>query len=188
MKRKKKNEKGIREAKRRIRRCAGVGFDHSDDSRARGFDVGSSGTCTQGSLRSGHAQGGFVLAQNASGQGGAAPIDFILTALPLMALTLSVIGLGLFSYCRNVSYDIAIESARWAALADQPVSAGCERAKLELASTLAAGLSNQVRCEEKVTSGGRMLAVEVTVEFPKLGLVSAVGPIKAVGHAFAEIQ
>ena len=188
MKRKKKNEKGICETKRRVWRCAGVGFDHPDDGRAGGFDVGSSGTGTQGSFRSGHAQGGFVLAQKASGQGGAAPIDFILTALPLLALTLSVIGLGLFSYCRNVTYDIAIESARWAALADQPVSAGCERAKLELAQTLAASLSSQVRCDEKVTSGGRMLAVEITVEIPKLGLVSAVGPIKAVGHAFAEIQ
>ena len=188
MKRKKKNEKGIFEAKRRIRRCTGLGFDHADDRRACGFDVGSSGTGTQGSFRSGHAQGGFVLAQKARGQGGAAPIDFILTALPLLALTLSVIGLSLFSYCRNVSYDIAIESARWAALADQPVSAGCERAQLELASTLAASISSQVRCDEKITSGGRMLAVEITVEFPKLGLVSAADPIKAVGHAFAEIQ
>lgn len=188
MKRKKKNEKGICEPRRRIWRRAWLGVDHSDDRRVGGFDVGSGGACTQGSIRSGHAQGGFVLNQKASSQAGAAPIDFILTALPLLALTLSVIGLGLFSYCRNVSYDIAIESARWAALADQPVSAGCERARLELASTFAASLSSQVRCEENLTSAGRMLAVEITVQFPQLGLVSAVGSIKAVGHAFAEIQ
>jgi hypothetical protein len=123
-----------------------------------------------------------------SDQGGAAPIDFILTALPLLALTLSVIGLGLYGYCRNVSYDIAIESARWAALADQPVSAGCELAKLELGSTLAASLSSQVRCEETITASGRMLAIAITIDFPQLGFVSAVGPIKAVGHAFAEVQ
>lgn len=165
-----------------------MGADHTYDRWAGGSHVGSRGACAQRSFRPGHAQGGVVLAEKGSGQAGAAPIDFILTALPLIALTLSVIGLGLFSYCRNVSFDIAIESARWAALADQSASAGCDLAKLELASTLAASFSSQVRCEEMVTVAGRMLAVEISIDFPKFSFVSAGGPLKVMGHAFAETQ
>ncbi len=106
----------------------------------------------------------------------------------MLALTISVIGVALFGFCRNVAIDVAIESARWSALADQPIAAGCELAKRELAATLAASLPSRVSCDEMFTSKGRVMVVEILIDFPSLGLLSAKAPIKAVGHAFAEIQ
>ena len=63
-------------------------------------------------------------------QAGSAVANFVLLAAPLALLTVTVITISLSSFCALVIRDSAIEGARYAALADQDSSSGCERAKL----------------------------------------------------------
>lgn len=115
-------------------------------------------------------------------------VDFVFTALPLLAIALSVMGLAAVGYQRNVMTDIAIESARFAALADQTANSACSVAENGVKQMLAIGLKTSVACSEQSTAAGRLISVVVQGQVPNLGLLPAISVIKAEGHAYAEVQ
>lgn len=71
-----------------------------------------------------------------SRQEGSAVTDFVLVAFPMLAIFTATISITLGSYARLVLLDATIEGARYAALADQDVSAGITKTKNLVAASL----------------------------------------------------
>ena len=105
-----------------------------------------------------------------------------------MLLTLSVVAISLTMLLRNQLIDTAVESARYAALADQSSSDGCLRARNLISATLAQKLDLQVSCFNVAALGASQEVVQLTLRMPALGFMPANKLIKAVGHATRELQ
>ena len=119
---------------------------------------------------------------------GSAPLNFVLIAVPLLLLAFSVVGISLTTLLRNQLIDTAVESARFAALADQSSSDGCLRARALLAKTVAQKLDLEVRCFGESVFGVSQEVVQLTFRTPAIGFLPGSKLIKAVGHATREIQ
>lgn len=103
-------------------------------------------------------------------------------------LSFSVVGISLTSLVRNQLIDTAIESARFAALADQTSSDGCVRARKLIAATVAQKLDLQASCFNLSQIGLEQEVVRLTLRVPALGLLPGNQLIKVVAHATREVQ
>lgn len=115
-------------------------------------------------------------------------VEFVLISVPLVLLALSVLGVALGGFVRNVLFDSAVEGARFAALADQDVSSGCQRAQVLLLQTLGSAIKPQIFCDEALISERRLVLVSVEARIPGLGFLPNSFNLKAVAHATAELQ
>ena len=67
---------------------------------------------------------------------GSAVADFVLVAFPMLALFVGTLSVSFASYARTVILDATIEGARFAALADQNTTAGIQKTKQLVQSSL----------------------------------------------------
>jgi Flp pilus assembly protein TadG len=67
---------------------------------------------------------------------GSAVADFVLVAFPMLALFIGTVSVSFASYARTVILDATIEGARYAALADQNTTAGIQKTKQLVRSSL----------------------------------------------------
>lgn len=120
--------------------------------------------------------------------GGSAIVEFVLVSVPLVLLSLSIIGLSLASYTRLVLIDAAVEGAHYAALADQTDESGCAKAKEVFTKALAGAGALRVTCSRSQGDGATFAQVTLATNIPGLGLIPFGNEIRATSKAFSEIQ
>lgn len=119
---------------------------------------------------------------------GSAVADFVLVAVPILFLALSVLGLSLASYTRLVLIDSAIEAARFSALADQTNSDGCVRAKVLFNKTFGANSVLHASCFTDLINGREYTRAVLTTDLINLGFITFGPEIKASAKAIHELQ
>ena len=119
---------------------------------------------------------------------GSAPLDFILVSVPMLLVTLSVIGFTFNGYAKNIAQDVAAETARYAALADEGVTSAKVRAVQGLSRMLPRSWEPGIQVT-RVTSGATCLfQAEVTVKPLSFGLLLGVGTLPESARAACELQ
>ncbi len=119
---------------------------------------------------------------------GSAPVDFILVSVPLILLCLSVLGVAINGYAKNVAQDVAIEAARFAALADQDAKAGRQRALQQLSAELGLIFKPTVTADQLTEGETCIIRVAVTLKPMRLGLLNSNLTIREDGQAVCELQ
>ncbi len=104
----------------------------------------------------------------------------------LTVLTLSVIQLGLALLIRNTAQDAAAEGARFAALADNTLADGVERAQQLLRVALGPSYAVDVSAEYGSYLGHPAAVVTVRTPLPLIGLVGIEHGLEVSGHAAVE--
>ena len=115
-------------------------------------------------------------------------MDFILVSVPILLVTFSVIGLTFNGYAKNIAQDVAAETARFAALADQGATAAKDRAVQGLSRMLPRSWALDVKVARVSSSSTCLFQADVTVKPLSLGLVLGVGAIRESAHAYCELQ
>jgi hypothetical protein len=115
-------------------------------------------------------------------------VDFILVAVPLVLMTLSVLSISLNGFAKNVAQDIAVDAARYASLADQGASSASNRAYTGLGLLLVQGFAPEVQVTRALTGSECKYSVQVTLKPLALGLLSGIPPIEESASAVCEIQ
>lgn len=123
-------------------------------------------------------------------QRGSAAVDFVLVALPLLALLLGVLQVAAYLHLRNVVVASAAEGARQAAVADRSTRDGGPLAEQVLARGVSARAAAGVQCdatEEAGAAGSVLVAVRCRGAVPALlSLTGPVLPVDATAHALKE--
>jgi len=117
-------------------------------------------------------------------------VDFVLVALPLLALLLGVLQVAAYLHLRNVVVAAAAEGARQAAVADRSTRDGGPRAEQVLARGVSRGAAAGMRCTatEAAGAGGAVL-VTVRCRGAVPALLAPTGPVLPVdvtAHALKE--
>lgn len=115
-------------------------------------------------------------------------MDFILVAVPLVLMTLSVLCISLNGFAKNVAQDIAVDAARYASLADQGASSAMNRAYKGLGLVLVQGFAPDVQVTRALTGSDCKYSVQVKLRPLALGLLSGIPPIDESASAACEIQ
>lgn len=94
--------------------------------------------------------------------------DFVLVAFPMLAIFSATVSISMASYAKLVLLDATIEGARYAALADQDISSGIEKAKDLVARSL-----------------GNSVTVDVQGENYRIGQLESIRLISSIGLTIA---
>jgi hypothetical protein len=121
-------------------------------------------------------------------ENGSAAVDFILTAIPLTLVFVSVISICASSYVLGLIRDTAVEGARFAALADQSSATGCQKARSLLSQVLANSLNHQISCSLVQINSKNFEAVRIEVPLPLAGTLIKTNVLEAEGWAPREEQ
>ena len=119
-------------------------------------------------------------------ESGSAVAEFVMVASLLTVLTLSVIQLGLALLIRNTVLDAASEGARFAALADNGLADGVERARQLVTVALGPGYAQDVSAEYGSYLGHPAAIVTISTPLPLIGLVGIDHGLEVDGHAAVE--
>src|SRR6476469_3290664 len=101
---------------------------------------------------------------------GDANVEFVLVGALLTVLTLTIIQLGLVLFIRNTALDAAAEGARFAALADNSLGDGVQRARDLITAALGAGYARDIRATYADHLGASAAVVTVHAPLPLIGL------------------
>lgn len=121
---------------------------------------------------------------------GAAVVEFVLVAVPLVLLLLAILQVTVYLHLRNVVVASAAEGAREAAAADRSTSDGGPAAERVLAAGVPGRVAAGITCraaEEAGVGGAVLVAVRCRGGVP--ALLAAVGPelpVDATGRAIKE--
>jgi hypothetical protein len=115
-------------------------------------------------------------------------LDFILVSIPMVFLTLSVIGISMNGFAKNIAQDVAVDTARFAALADQDSTTATERALSRLRAVLSGTFSPSAVVNRVISSEGCAYEVKVTLRPLAIGLLTVGGPIRETARAVCELQ
>lgn len=115
-------------------------------------------------------------------------MDFILVSIPMMLLTLSVIGISINGFAKNIAQDIAVDTARFAALADQDSTTATERALTRLRAVLSGAFSPSAVVNRSVSRDVCTYQVTVTLRPLAIGFLTIVRPIRETALAICELQ
>jgi Flp pilus assembly protein TadG len=122
--------------------------------------------------------------------GGAAVVEFVLVAVPLVLLLLPVLQVSAYLHVRNVAVASAAEGARHAAAADRSTSDGGPAAERVLAAGVPAAVAAGIRCaatEEPGAGGSVLVAVRCRGVVPALlGAAGPALPVDTTAHALKE--
>jgi Flp pilus assembly protein TadG len=118
---------------------------------------------------------------------GSAPVDFILVALPLLLLWITTMGITLNGFARNIAQDVAIDAARYGALADQSVDEANQRAYDSIHGFLGKNFSAKVSASKSVTATSCYVEVSVSFTTIPIGFLKAASEVHEVGVATCEI-
>jgi Flp pilus assembly protein TadG len=108
-----------------------------------------------------------------SSERGSAVIDFVLVGVPLVLLAVTLLSISISNYAVAVMRDIAVESARYAALADKSAAEGCKKATELLNNAFASNLANGVFCVSGADLDGEQIGVKIKMPFPIIGLIAS---------------
>jgi Flp pilus assembly protein TadG len=117
---------------------------------------------------------------------GSAPVEFILVGVPLVLLTLSVLGVAINSYATNIAQDVAIQAATYAALADTDVLEAQRLAENQLKLALGEGVQVDVSVARLGTPCESKAIVNLTPA--NLGFIVSKARIEEVAIEVCEIQ
>ena len=115
-------------------------------------------------------------------------MEFVLVSTPILLLTMSVIGISVNGYAKNIAQDIAIDTSRYAALADQDESTATSRAQKKLGIGMGSIFQPRVEVVKRVTSDGCSFQAEVIMAAIPLGFVSRASLIRESAYASCELQ
>jgi hypothetical protein len=115
-------------------------------------------------------------------------VDFILVSIPMVFLTLSVIGISINGFAKNIAQDIAVDTARFAALADQDSTKATERALTRLRAVLSGTFSPSAVVSREISSLGCTYEVTVTLRPVAMGFLTVARPIRETARAICELQ
>lgn len=104
----------------------------------------------------------------------------------VVVLVLGLMQLALVLHVRNTLVDSAGEGARVAALADQPLSAGVDRTRELLTTSLSSGYARDVRARIVRQDGLEIVVVTVVSPLPLVGLLGPSGTLTVTGRAVSE--
>ena len=119
-------------------------------------------------------------------ESGSAVAEFVMVATLLTVLTLSVIQLGLALLIRNTVLDAASEGARFAALADNGLADGVERARQLVTVALGPGYAQDVSAAYGSYLGHPAAIVTISTPLPLIGLAGIDHGLEVDGHAAVE--
>ena len=112
---------------------------------------------------------------------GSAAVDFVLVALPLLALLLGVLQLAAYLHVRDVVVASAAEAARRAAAADRSTGDGGPLAEQVLARGVSARTAAGIRCAAGEEVGaGQVVVVAVRCRGAVPALLALTGPVLPV--------
>ena len=121
---------------------------------------------------------------------GSAAVDFVLVALPLLALLLGILQVAAYLHLRNVVVASAAEGARRAAVADRSTRDGGRQAERVLARGVSPRVAEGVHCtatEEAGVAGAVLVTVRCRGAVPALlALTGPVLPVDATAHTLKE--
>jgi hypothetical protein len=117
---------------------------------------------------------------------GSAVAEFVMVGALLTVLTLSVIQLGLALLIRNTVLDAAGEGARFAALADNTLADGVERARQLVTVALGPSYAQDVTAAYGSYLDHPAAIVTIRAPLPLLGLVGIEHGLEVEGHAAVE--
>lgn len=115
-------------------------------------------------------------------------MDFILVSVPMLMVALSVIGLTFNGFARNIARDVAVETARYAALADQDYTLARDRALKGLALILPRSWAPDVQVLRMSTSSICVYEAKVSIRPLAIGFLLGIAPIKESASAICELQ
>jgi Flp pilus assembly protein TadG len=101
--------------------------------------------------------------RRASGDGGAALVEFVLMSVLLVLLLFAVLQVALYFYARNVIASAAADGARYAANAGVDPGSGAHRAAELIAGGLNASAAGEVPCTSAASTDAASGLATVTV-------------------------
>lgn len=114
---------------------------------------------------------------------GSAPVEFVMVAALLTALTLGVIQLGVATYVRNVVHDAAVEGAYYGALADTSTGSAVDRTREVITRAIGPEHGTDVGTREVVIDGQLVVEVTVRASIPLVGLWPSGLQTEVTAHA-----
>lgn len=118
---------------------------------------------------------------------GSAVVDFVLVLVVLVPLFLGILQVALVLHVRNTLTSAATEGARYAATVDQPLEAGVERTRAQIAGAVAGRFAENVTATQIVRDGVPVVRVDVVAEVPPLGFWGPGVRLVVAGHAVEEL-
>lgn len=101
---------------------------------------------------------------------GSAALDFVLVSVPLLLLSVTVISIFSAIHVFNLLRDSVVEGARFAAMADQTASSGCERARQVFESAVGPALKVDLICDSVVHLGTEYERVSARLTWQLIGV------------------
>lgn len=130
----------------------------------------------------------FLELQSSKKEHGSAGVDFILTAIPLTLVFISVVSICSSAYVLGVIRDSAVEGARFAALADQSSTGGCQKAMSLMKQVLVSVIEPRVSCRLVSINSSSFEKVEIEVSVPFTNSLFSSSVLRAEGWAPRENQ
>jgi hypothetical protein len=115
-------------------------------------------------------------------------LEFILVTVPMLLMSLTVVGLAINGFAKNIAQDVAVEAARFAALADQGVPAARERALQSLSRVLPKSWAPDVQVIRRSPTATCSYEATVTLKPLAIGFLLGIGTIRESAHAVCELQ
>lgn len=109
-------------------------------------------------------------------------------SIPMVLLTLSVIGLAFNGFVKNIAQDVAVDTARFAALADQDSTLAKDRAMRGLSLVLPRSFVSEVSVRRLASIVPCAIEVQITLKPIAVGFLSAITPIRESARAVCELQ
>jgi len=114
---------------------------------------------------------------------GSAPVEFVMVAALLTALTLGVIQLGVATYVRNVVHDAAVEGAYHGALADTSTASAADRTREVITRAIGPEYGADVGTRVIAIDGQSVVEVTVRTGIPLVGLWPSGLQTEVTAHA-----
>jgi Flp pilus assembly protein TadG len=118
---------------------------------------------------------------------GSAVVDFVLVLVVLVPLFLGIMQVALVLHVRNTLTSAASEGARFAATVDQPLAAGVDRTRTQIAGAIAGRFAEDITATQTVRGGVPVVRVDVVAEVPPLGVWGPGVRLAVAGHAVEEL-
>lgn len=109
-------------------------------------------------------------------------------SVPMLLMTLSVIGLTFNGFARNIAQDVAVDAARYAALADQDSSLARDRAIRAISLLLPRSWATDVQVLRMSTSSSCVYEAKVSIKPLAIGFLLGFGQIRESARAVCELQ
>jgi hypothetical protein len=106
----------------------------------------------------------------------------------MLLIALTVVGFAVNGFAKNIARDVAVETARFAALADQDASMAKDRATQSLRLVLPSSWAADVQVMAMTSRATCSFEAIVTVKPLAIGFLFGIGKIKESARAVCELQ